>query len=44
MAMAFAGLALKQDEIIIKDAEVVKKSFPDFWDALDKIGFKVEEV
>tara|TARA_R110002049_G_scaffold166649_6_gene332777 strand:- start:110 stop:1339 length:1230 start_codon:yes stop_codon:yes gene_type:complete len=44
MAMAFAGLALKQDELIIKDAEVVKKSFPSFWDALDKIGFKVEEV
>ncbi len=44
MAMSFAGLALKQDALIIKDAEVVKKSFPHFWEALDKIGFKVEEV
>lgn len=44
MAMAFAGLALKQDELIINNSEVVNKSYPGFWDALDKIGFKVEEV
>ena len=42
--MTFAGLALKQDALIIKDADVVKKSFPHFWEDLDKIGFKVEEV
>ena len=41
MAMAFAPLALITD-IIINDAEVVSKSFPDFWNDLKQIGFKVE--
>ncbi|WP_026704441.1 3-phosphoshikimate 1-carboxyvinyltransferase [Flavobacterium soli] len=40
MAMAFAPLALKTD-IIIKDAEVVSKSFPDFWEDLKSIGFQI---
>lgn len=43
MAMAFAPLALITD-IIINDAEVVSKSFPDFWDDLKQIGFKVEKL
>lgn len=42
MAMAFAPLALLTD-IIINDAEVVSKSFPDFWNDLKAIGFKVEK-
>lgn len=37
MAMAFAPLALKQS-IIIKDSEVVSKSYPAFWEDLDIIG------
>lgn len=41
MAMAFAPLALITD-IIINDAEVVSKSFPDFWNDLKQIGFNVE--
>lgn len=41
MAMAFAPLALKT-AIIINDAEVVSKSFPDFWNDLKQIGFKIE--
>jgi len=41
MAMAFAPLALKTD-IIINDAEVVSKSFPDFWKDLKHIGFKIK--
>lgn len=40
MAMAFAPLALKTP-IIIKDAEVVSKSYPSFWDDLESIGFKI---
>ena len=40
MAMAFAPLALKTD-LIIKDARVVSKSFPDFWDDLAKLGFMI---
>lgn len=43
MAMAFAPLALITD-IIINDAEVVSKSFPDFWNDLKQIGFKVEKL
>jgi 3-phosphoshikimate 1-carboxyvinyltransferase len=40
MAMAFAPLALLYPDIIIKDFEVVKKSFPDFWKELEKLDFK----
>jgi 3-phosphoshikimate 1-carboxyvinyltransferase len=40
MAMAFAPLALKTD-IIIENAEVVSKSYPDFWKDLEKIGISI---
>ena len=40
MAMAFAPLALKVP-IIIQDADVVSKSYPDFWSDLNSIGFQV---
>lgn len=39
MAMAFAPLAIKTP-IAIKDAEVVSKSYPDFWNDLGQLGFK----
>lgn len=42
MAMAFAPLALK-GTIIIKEADVVSKSYPNFWNDLKKIGFLIEE-
>lgn len=42
MAMAFAPLAVKT-EIVIEDAGVVSKSYPDFWHDLKKIGFIIEE-
>jgi len=38
MAMAFAALALKQP-LIVKNAEVVSKSYPDFWNDLKFLGF-----
>jgi 3-phosphoshikimate 1-carboxyvinyltransferase len=38
MAMAFAPLGLKVP-ININNAEVVTKSYPDFWDDLRKINF-----
>ena len=41
MAMAFAPLALKTS-IIIEDAEVVTKSYPDFWEDLKALGFFIE--
>ncbi|GAA4274130.1 3-phosphoshikimate 1-carboxyvinyltransferase [Aquimarina gracilis] len=40
MAMAFAPLALRTD-LFIEDANVVSKSYPDFWSDLKKLGFKV---
>ncbi|TBX70550.1 3-phosphoshikimate 1-carboxyvinyltransferase [Flavobacterium silvisoli] len=42
MAMAFAPLALKTN-IIIKEAEVVSKSYPSFWEDLKSIGFQITE-
>lgn len=43
MAMAFAPLALKVP-IIIENAEVVSKSYPDFWVDLKTIGFQMSEM
>ncbi len=43
MAMAFAPLALKT-AIFINDAEVVSKSYPDFWKDLEQLGFKIKEL
>lgn len=43
MAMAFAPLALKTD-LVIEEAEVVSKSYPNFWKDLKNVGFQMEEV
>jgi 3-phosphoshikimate 1-carboxyvinyltransferase len=43
MAMAFAPLALKVP-IIIEDAGVVSKSYPDFWKDLTNLGFETAEI
>ncbi len=43
MAMAFAPLIMRQDELMIKEPEVVKKSYPEFWDHLQNIGITVSE-
>lgn len=43
MAMAFAPLALKIS-IVINDAGVVSKSYPDFWNDLKKLRFEVKEL
>jgi len=40
MAMAFAPLALKVP-IVIENAEVVSKSYPDFWEDMKKLGFEI---
>ncbi|MGV9004609.1 3-phosphoshikimate 1-carboxyvinyltransferase [Flavobacterium sp.] len=40
MAMAFAPLALKTN-LIIENSEVVSKSYPNFWNDLKDIGFKI---
>ncbi len=43
MAMAFAPLALRVP-IFIENAEVVSKSYPDFWEDLKSLGFAMEET
>ena len=40
MAMAFAPLAIKVP-IIIENAQVVSKSYPDFWKDLKSLGFEI---
>lgn len=42
MAMAFAPLALKIS-IVIEEASVVSKSYPDFWNDLKKLNFKIHQ-
>jgi 3-phosphoshikimate 1-carboxyvinyltransferase len=42
MAMAFAPLSLLT-KIQINEAEVVEKSYPDFWKDLQKVGFEFKE-
>jgi 3-phosphoshikimate 1-carboxyvinyltransferase len=42
MAMALAPLALKTN-INIENAEVVSKSYPDFWNDLKDLGFEISE-
>lgn len=43
MAMAFAPLALKT-QLFINDAEVVSKSYPDFWNDMKTLQFQVKEL
>ena len=43
MAMAFAPLALKVP-IIIENADVVSKSYPDFWEDMKSLGFIISET
>lgn len=41
MAMAFAPLAIKFGKIEINNPEVVSKSYPNFWEDLQKAGFEL---
>lgn len=41
MAMAFAPLALLR-EIEMENPEVVRKSYPKFWEELQKVGFEIK--
>ncbi len=43
MAMAFAPLALKTS-LFVEDANVVSKSYPDFWLDLKKLGFDSSSI
>ncbi len=44
MAMAFAPVGLYIPGIIIRNAEVVTKSYPGFWNDMRSLGFELEEV
>ena len=44
MAMAFAPLALRIKEVEIEEKEVVNKSYPYFWNDLEKAGFEVISI
>jgi len=43
MAMAFAPLALKTS-LIVNDAGVVSKSYPDFWEDLKTVGLQIAKI
>ncbi len=40
MAMAFASAALRFPGIVVRDAAVVSKSFPAFWEEMGKLGLQ----
>lgn len=42
MAMSFAPLAISLGEIRINNPQVVSKSYPHFWDDLQRVGFRIE--
>ncbi|HKL71099.1 MAG TPA: 3-phosphoshikimate 1-carboxyvinyltransferase [Marinilabiliaceae bacterium] len=44
MAMAFAPAALKHKTFNIADEQVVTKSYPNFWNHLEKAGFDVKRA
>jgi 3-phosphoshikimate 1-carboxyvinyltransferase len=44
MALSFAVLAILLPSIIIENAEVVSKSYPEFWDDMRALGFIIEQV
>ncbi len=43
MAMAIAPMALRMDGLRINNAEVVSKSYPDFWLHTKKVAFEIEK-
>lgn len=44
MAMSFTPLACLLGKISIESPEVVKKSYPNFWEDLKSVGFTIDEV
>ena len=44
MALSFAPLALTCSEISIRHPQVVTKSYPHFWEELQRVGFSIESI
>jgi 3-phosphoshikimate 1-carboxyvinyltransferase len=42
MAMSIACLAMKMDNICIENPDTVKKSYPEFWTDIQKVGFIIK--
>lgn len=42
IAMAFAPVSMKHKNVMVNDTDVVRKSYPSFWDDLSKAGFRLE--
>jgi 3-phosphoshikimate 1-carboxyvinyltransferase len=43
MALSFAPLALIYPEIKIIDPDVIRKSYPEYWNELKNMGFTIVE-
>ncbi len=43
MAMTLAPLAMKTRSLIIRNPDVVMKSYPDFWEHLKSVGFNIQK-
>jgi len=44
LAMAFAPAAVRFPGLIIRDAEVVNKSYPSYWRHLQQVGFTIHQL
>ncbi len=44
MAMSFAPLAIILKKLKLDNIDVVKKSYPSFWNDLQSVGFEVDEI
>lgn len=44
MAMSFAPLSIVTNQIKIEEPNVVSKSYPNFWNDLEKLGFKIINI
>jgi 5-enolpyruvylshikimate-3-phosphate synthase len=44
MAMAFAPVALTNGCVVINEPQVVSKSYPNYWEDLKAVGFRIEEL
>lgn len=42
MALGLALLSIKSNQLLIEDPGVVSKSYPGYWEDLEKAGFKIE--
>ena len=44
IAMAFAPLCIPFGKLIIENPDVVNKSYPNYWEDLKIVGFKIKET